>query len=82
MKKILIALGIVALMGCTDPTEAQRILKAEGYTEIKMTGYSWFSCSEDDTYRTGFSGYNVAGNYVEGAVCSGLFFKNSTIRYK
>lgn len=83
MKKILIAAVLaMTLTACTDPQEAKRILKAEGYTEVEMTGYSWFGCSEDDVYHTGFTGLNAAGNLVEGTVCSGLFFKNSTIRYK
>ncbi|UNA02379.1 hypothetical protein [Serratia phage SP1] len=82
MKYVLIALGMLALVGCTDVSEAERILKNEGYTDVQMTGYDFFACSKDDTFHTGFVGTNVAGNRVEGTVCSGLFFKNSTIRYK
>ncbi|QFR55967.1 hypothetical protein CPT_Muldoon_010 [Serratia phage Muldoon] len=82
MKYVLIALGMLALVGCTDATEAKRILKNEGYTDVQMTGYDFFACSEDDMFHTGFVGTNAAGNRVEGTICSGLFFKNSTIRYK
>lgn len=84
MNKIVTASALTALMflvGCTDSNNAERILSNDGYTDIKITGYSMFACSEDDFQKTGFTA-KKNGNVVKGAVCSGVFFKNSTIRYK
>lgn len=83
MKKILIALGMVlALAGCTDEPGAERILKANGFSDIQFTGYAWMSCSDKDTYQTGFIAKGPTGIRVKGAVCAGMFFKNSTIRFE
>lgn len=80
---IAVVVALVFLQsGCTDEREAQRILEAQGYTNIQFTGYSWFSCSEKDTYSTGFTATGVNGKPISGSVCSGLFFKNSTIRFE
>lgn len=38
-------------------------------------------CGDDDTFSTGFKAKNVNGKVVQGVVCSGLIFKNSTIRW-
>jgi len=77
---VLIAIGVF-ISGCTNRTDAERALKAEGFKDIKITGYDWFSCSEDDFYHTGFEATNHNGLRVKGTVCSGLLFKNATIRY-
>lgn len=83
MKKILIALvAVLALSGCTDEPGAERVLKANGFTDIQMTGYSWLSCSDKDTFSTGFIAKGPTGIPVKGAVCSGMLFKNSTIRFE
>ena len=74
-------LGAILMTGCTSQSDAERALQAEGYENIQMTGYSIFSCSEDDFYRTGFSAVNHKGHVVTGTVCSGLLFKSATIRY-
>lgn len=81
MKKTLIVAAML-LVGCTDAENATRLLKAQGYTDIEITGYSAFGCSEDDTLHTGFRAKGVNGQVVVGTVCSGLFFKNSTIRFQ
>lgn len=68
------------LAGClTDNKEAKRILEAEGYTEIRFTGYNCFACSQDDMYATGFVAKTMAGKQVKGTVCGG-FLKGHTIR--
>ena len=81
MKKLILAVLIIAfsLSGCTESSEAIRILEAQGYTKIKITGLAPLSCGKDDFYRTKFVA--VKNNkIVKGAVCSGLLFKGSTIR--
>lgn len=78
--KILLAILALTLVGCSDPDKATKALKGAGYTNIHITGYSWFSCSQDDTFSTGFVATGPTGERVVGTVCSGLFMKGSTIR--
>jgi hypothetical protein len=82
MKKlIIIAIMLLAISACTDSGNAKRILKSQGYENIKITGYRFFSCSQDDTYHTGFEAQTQSGDAITGTVCSGIFFKNSTVRF-
>ena len=85
MKKTIRLIGVSALLlivtGCTDPENASRILKAQGMTQVEITGYRFFTCGEGDTYSTGFKAKTQVGHKVSGAVCSGFIAKNSTIRY-
>ncbi len=82
MKKLLLSsLTVVFLLtGCVDKDKAQRILQKEGYTNIQLTGYDWFGCSRDDTFRTGFTAIKDGKNY-EGTVCNG-FIGGSVVRIK
>ncbi len=80
MKKLLLILPLILLVGCTQPADATRILENDGFTNIQITGYNWFACSKDDTYHTGFVAVKN-GRTVTGTVCAGLLFKNSTIRF-
>lgn len=61
-----IFIGVMSLVGCTNKKEAKEILEAEGYTDIQITGYNHFSCSEKDQYKTGFKAKTVKGVFVEG----------------
>ena len=82
MIKFLIAvLVIISLSGCTDKETTERILKNDGFSNITITGYNFFACSKDDIYHTGFIA-KKGDKKIEGTVCSGLIFKNSTIRFK
>lgn len=74
-----IVLVACVLVGCTSPKEANRVLSQAGYKDIKYTGYSFFSCGNDDTFHTGFKATSPSGQVVEGTVCSG-FLKGATIR--
>ena len=78
---IILALSIFILNGCTNSKDTNHALTSAGYTNIKTNGYAWFACAKDDFYRTKFTATNVRGKVVTGTVCSGLFFKNSTIRF-
>lgn len=79
MKKIAFALALIALSGCTDHNGTQRALEDAGYSKIELKGYSFFGCSQQDTFRTEFKATGPSGRNVEGVVCSGIF-KGSTIR--
>lgn len=82
MKKMLaLAVACALLAGCYSSNDARKALQAEGFTDIQITGHAWFACSEDDFYNTSFTAKNAQGKTVSGAVCSGVLFKNSTIRW-
>lgn len=83
MKKTLALLALAAcLAGCTEPKHTAEILAINGYTNVQITGYAWFACSKDDWYHTGFTALGPTGLPIKGCVCSGLLFKNSTIRFE
>jgi len=79
--RTLLLCAALAIAGCTSESDAKRALEAEGYTDVRFTGYDWFACAKDDTFHTGFVAKNRDGRQVKGVVCSGLMFKNATIRY-
>lgn len=79
MKKLLL---LFALVGCTDATEARRILEAQGFSDIQITGYAPFDCSKDDTVQTGFRAKGPTGKPVAGTVCCGLVLRNCTVRFE
>jgi hypothetical protein len=80
-KGVFIISVIIASSGCTNPDTATQALLDAGYSDIEITGYSFFGCSEDDTFKTGFIAKSARGKDVKGVVCSG-FLKGSTIRTK
>lgn len=77
---VLLVLSLL-LTSCTSKQDAERALKAAGFSNIHTDGFAWFACGRDDFYRTKFSATNPKGDKVYGVVCSGLFFKNATIRF-
>jgi hypothetical protein len=76
---LFLALGIMTLFACTDEDGARRTLETAGYTDIVITGYEFWSCG-DDQRHTCFDARGLNGAPVHGCVCSGLIFKNHTIR--
>lgn len=81
MKKL--ALLVVVLFSCTDEERTVQVLRKAGYTNIETTGHS-YSCSDKDTYCTGFKAIGPRGDYVEGAVGCGSSTgcsKGCTIRF-
>ena len=78
-----VALALV-FGGCTDGPNAARILWAEGFTDVEITGYRFTTCDKNDTFATGFRA-RKHGRVVTGAVCSGWivggFGKGHTVRY-
>lgn len=80
MKTVMLILLLLGLTACTRPESAVRVLEGAGYSNIKITGYDWFACSDDDTFHTGFEAKGPTGRPVSGVVCEGVVFKSSTIR--
>lgn len=83
MPKTLAWILVAALLSlaCTDESAARRTLDAEGFTDVRFTGYAFFSCGKDDTTATEFVATNPRGRRVKGAVCCGLVFKGCTVRF-
>lgn len=78
-----LTLAAVALLAtaCVEPDKAKRVLEDAGYTNVTTGGYALWSCSDKDFFATSFTATSRAtGRIVTGAVCSGLMFKNTTIR--
>lgn len=80
MKSIMIILALaICLTSCTNNDKAIELLQQEGYTDIEMTGYDMFGCSDKDMYSSGFKATNAQGNRIVGVVCGG-YMKGYTIR--
>ena len=56
------------------------LCSAFGSPLVKFTGYDAFSCSQDDTFHTGFVAKNPKGDTVKGTVCCGVL-KSCTVRF-
>lgn len=83
MNKMIFGTILAALLtGCSNSNDAKRALDAMGFSNIRTTGFSFWSCAESDFYSTGFIATNAQGKEVHGAVCSGFLFKNSTVRFQ
>jgi hypothetical protein len=67
-------------MSCTNARGAYATLKAQGYDNIRITGYRPFTCGRDDSVKTGFTA-TKDGQTITGTVCEGLLFKGKTVRY-
>ena len=81
---IILILTLVFTLNCTSSkgqATAKKVLEGQGYTEIEFTGWSPFSCSEDDTFSDGFTAKNKKGTKVSGVACSSLIVKSVTIRW-
>lgn len=82
MKKVTALAFLCSLLAsCYSGTDARKALEAQGFTNIEITGHAWFACSKSDTFATSFNATNPQGKRVSGAACSGLLFKNTTIRW-
>jgi hypothetical protein len=80
---ILFAVGVgmtvFAPVIAVDSEGATRVLQANGFTNIKITGYRWFNGTQE-YFNTGFEATAPNGTKVSGNVSKGIWFKGSTIR--
>jgi hypothetical protein len=81
LKTLAICVIMTLVVGCTAQDKSKKVLESQGYTEVQMTGYSMFSCDENDSYSDEFTAKSPNGVKVQGAVCSGIF-KGYTIRFE
>lgn len=79
MKRTILILILAGLCSCARPDQTTRVLSDQGYTNITITGYRWFTCDKNDTFCTGFKATTATGKQVTGAVGAG-WFKGATIR--
>lgn len=63
-----VAIGLL-LAGCaTTSDKAYRLLNIAGYTDIKVEGFSLFTCSGSEVGRS-FHAKNTVGRDIHGVVC-------------
>lgn len=79
-RALLVALLVGVVFGCVSEDRANRVLHAAGYSDVKLGGYAWLSCAEDDKTKRKFTAKGPTGEHVDGAVCCGAFGKSCTIR--
>ena len=77
---IAIVLCAILLSSCSGASTSEILLEEQGYTNVEITGFNLFACSEDDLYRYNFTATNSNGKQVKGVVCSAPL-KGSTIRF-
>lgn len=70
MIKYIYASALAVMLSCTSPERATSVLETDGYTNIELTGYRAFGCSDSDGTCTGFKAMKN-GHHVEGAVGCG-----------
>lgn len=83
MKRTIVMTALTMLLtatGCTKPDATRKTLEAQGYTQIEITGWKMFGCSEDDSHHTGFRARGANGQEVTGVACSGVL-KGTTLRF-
>ncbi len=82
MKNIIaIALSVAVLSGCgVNPQSATNAAEAQGLTDFKVTGYSFFGCGNEDMFKSSFTAIGANGKPISGVVCSGMF-KGVTFRF-
>jgi hypothetical protein len=80
MRSLLVLALALTATACTDNEGATRALESMGMSDIQLTGYEWTTCSDSDTFHTGFRATNQAGKKVSGVVCCG-WFKDCTVRF-
>jgi len=61
-------------------SEEMKAVKAAGFTDVVMTGWKPFACSESDLPGEGFRAKNVNGAIVTGTVCCG-WVKGCVLRF-
>ncbi len=71
---------VLAVSPPTDTVHALRLLKAQGYTDIRFEGYGGFECGRGDVFSTPFRAKSITNADVAGTVCKGWLTKSSTIR--
>lgn len=77
----LLVLALCALlMGCVSEGTARTTLDDEGYTDVAVTGHSFWACGQHELLGAKFEATNARGKRIEGVVCCGVL-KACTVRH-
>lgn len=69
-----------SVSGCNVPDDrAVNTLRGHGIKDVELGGHAWLMCGEESLTRK-FTGTNVNGERVEGAVCCSLW-KSCSVRF-
>lgn len=79
LRAMILAATALALASCSDPQGTKEAAEAQGLTNVRPSGHSFFGCGQEDTYSTSFSARSANGQCVSGVVCSS-WLKGSTVR--
>jgi hypothetical protein len=72
-------ISVLILSACTKQEDVEKYAKKEQWDSYEIHGYCWFGCADKDFWATSFTA-RKGGIEFEGCVCSGLFFKSTTLR--
>ena len=73
MKKSTFALLLLGATACTaPPSEVERVLADQGYTDITVGGYAAWGCGKNDTTANKFTAKGPTGRRVKGVVCGSV----------
>lgn len=76
---VAIVMALISLMlvfsGFFNVSEAKakRVLASNGFTDIKLTGHSFFGCSKDQPFSETFEAKDVRGYPASGVLCETWF---------
>lgn len=77
----IIAVMIGMAEGCQKTQASRETLRTLGYTDIQLTGVSYFACGKGDSSCVGFTAKAPYTNIpIKGAVGCGYWFKGCTVR--
>lgn len=81
IKKLFAVACLSVLAGCgVNPDKAKKLLEGQGMSNVVIGGYSFWGCSEDDTFKSSFTAKAQNGQDVSGVVCGG-WLKGYTVRF-
>lgn len=79
MRRGLLLTLLLTVFACSnDRAKVETVLKRDGYTNIRVRGWTLFGCGRDDSFVNAFTA-RKNGELVNGHVCGG-WFKGMTIR--
>jgi hypothetical protein len=78
--RVAVLFAALVALSCSNEGAAYETLRASGYKDIHISGWSPMSCGDSDGTCTGFEATGPTGQKVSGAVGCGYVFKGCTIR--
>lgn len=66
---VVLAFLAIFVLPHTDADGARAFLQAKGYSQVDITGFSFFSCDGNTMTKTGFRAFGPDGKPTSGTVC-------------